>query len=87
MPIYNLMEDAATAEISRAQVWQWVRHGARMNDGRNVTAELVQPTIAEQLEKIPAERGRASDTKTGNYALAAKPVRGHDDDAPSSPSF
>ena len=34
MPIYNLMEDAATAEISRTQVWQWVRHGARLDDGR-----------------------------------------------------
>src|SRR5262245_10766006 len=36
VPIYNLMEDAATAEISRTQVWQWVRHGARLNDGRVV---------------------------------------------------
>ena len=34
VPIYNLMEDAATAEISRTQVWQWVHHGARLNDGR-----------------------------------------------------
>ena len=34
VPIYNLMEDAATAEISRAQVWQWLRHGARLDDGR-----------------------------------------------------
>ena len=52
VPIYNLMEDAATAEISRAQVWQWVRHGAHMNDGRTVTAELVQQTIAQQLERF-----------------------------------
>ncbi len=41
VPIYNLMEDAATAEICRAQVWQWVRHGAKLQDGRPVTAELV----------------------------------------------
>src|SRR5256886_15505561 len=38
VPIYDLMEDAATAEISRAQVWQWLRHGARMESGRPVTA-------------------------------------------------
>ncbi len=47
VPIYNLMEDAATAEICRAQVWQWVKHGAKMNDGRPVTAELVKRTIAD----------------------------------------
>ena len=47
VPIYNLMEDAATAEICRAQVWQWVKHGARLNDGRPVTAELVKSVIAD----------------------------------------
>src|SRR5580692_1483362 len=47
VPIYNLMEDAATAEICRAQVWQWVKHGAKLNDGRPVTAELVKRTIAD----------------------------------------
>src|SRR5277367_1105110 len=41
VPIYNLMEDAATAEICRAQVWQWVKHGSKLEDGRVVTAELV----------------------------------------------
>ena len=41
VPLYNLMEDAATAEISRAQVWQWIRHGATLDDGRRVDAELV----------------------------------------------
>ena len=41
VPIYNLMEDAATAEISRAQVWQWVRHHAKLSDGRTITEELV----------------------------------------------
>ena len=45
VPIYNLMEDAATAEISRTQVWQWLKHGARLNDGRPVTPELVRQTI------------------------------------------
>jgi malate synthase len=52
VPIYNLMEDAATAEISRTQLWQWVRHGAKMDDGKVVDAELVSKTIPQQLDKI-----------------------------------
>jgi malate synthase len=56
VPIYNLMEDAATAEISRSQVWQWVKHGARMSDGRVVTAEFVKSVIAEEKAKL-AGRG------------------------------
>jgi len=47
VPLYNLMEDAATAEISRSQVWQWVRHGARLADGRVVTEALVRQVMAE----------------------------------------
>jgi len=47
VPIYNLMEDAATAEISRAQVWQWVRHGVTLSDGRTVTPLLAWATLAE----------------------------------------
>jgi malate synthase len=46
VPIYNLMEDAATAEISRSQVWQWLQHGAKLSDGRRVTEKLVRQTIA-----------------------------------------
>jgi malate synthase len=46
------MEDAATSEIARSQVWQWIRHGVRLEDGREVTAELVRATIDEELEKI-----------------------------------
>ncbi len=52
VPIYNLMEDAATAEISRAQVWQWVKHGAKMTDGRRVTPELVKSAIAEVSARL-----------------------------------
>ena len=52
VPLYYLMEDAATAEISRTQVWQWVKHRAKMSDGRDVTAELVKQIIQEELEKI-----------------------------------
>jgi malate synthase len=51
VPIYNLMEDAATAEISRSQVWQWVRHGATLSDGRPVTQGLVESIIAQEMEK------------------------------------
>ena len=56
VPIYNLMEDAATAEICRAQVWQWVKHGSRLDDGRVVTAEMVRQATAEQLARLGAER-------------------------------
>ena len=71
VPIYNLMEDAATAEISRSQVWHWVQHGAKMNDGRTVTADLVRETIPQQLEKI---RGLIGPERydTGKFDLAAK---------------
>ena len=55
--IYGLMEDAATAEISRAQVWQWIRHGEVLDDGRPITPELVRELAAEELEKIRAEIG------------------------------
>jgi len=55
--IYNLMEDAATAEISRSQVWQWVRHGATLDTGERVTPELVRRLEDEELEKIRQEIG------------------------------
>jgi malate synthase len=46
------MEDAATAEISRSQVWQWVRYGAKMTDGRPITPELVQQVIREEMDHL-----------------------------------
>jgi malate synthase len=52
VPIYNLMEDAATAEISRAQVWQWMRHGAKLEDGRTITPAMVRGMIHEHVEKL-----------------------------------
>jgi len=55
--IYGLMEDAATAEIARGQVWQWIRHGATLDDGRQITAELVRELEDSELEKIRAEIG------------------------------
>ncbi len=71
VPIYNLMEDAATAEISRTQIWQWVRHGARLDDGRTIDAELVRQTIPQQLEKIRGQLGAAR-YDGGKFALAAR---------------
>ena len=56
VPIYNLMEDAATAEISRAQVWQWVKHGARFGDGSPITGSLVRSVIVEQKSKLKGPR-------------------------------
>ncbi|TAK83598.1 MAG: malate synthase A [Aquabacterium sp.] len=55
VPIHNLMEDAATAEISRSQVWQWIRSPkGKLEDGTKVTAELVRKLIAEELPKVKA---------------------------------
>ncbi|HEY8694014.1 MAG TPA: malate synthase A, partial [Chloroflexota bacterium] len=55
--IYNLMEDAATAEISRSQVWQWVRHGAALAEGPRVSRDLVQETIQEELARLRQQIG------------------------------
>jgi malate synthase len=55
--INNLMEDAATAEIARSQVWQWIRHGVTLEDGRVVTRELVRTILDEELAKIRAAVG------------------------------
>ena len=52
VPLYNLMEDAATAEISRTQVWQWVHHEALLDDGRIVSPALVQRCIGEEVERL-----------------------------------
>src|SRR5256886_15596522 len=57
VPINDLMEDAATAEISRAQVWQWLHHGARLQDGRPVNAAMVQQIIAELVQALPERVG------------------------------
>src|SRR5262245_15157626 len=57
VPLHHLMEDAATAEISRTQVWQWLRHGARLADGRAIDLALVRATLADELAKRRAELG------------------------------
>jgi malate synthase len=73
VPIHNLMEDAATAEISRAQLWQWVRHGSVLDDGRPVTLALVREVMREELAKIRVEVGDA-DFESGHYEHAARLV-------------
>jgi malate synthase len=56
VPIYNLMEDAATAEICRAQVWQWLKHGARMSNGNIVTEALVKQIIKDRATELGGDR-------------------------------
>jgi malate synthase len=70
VPIHNLMEDAATAEISRSQVWQWIRTPKGvLDDGRKVTAEMVRQMIPEELAKVKEVAGNG-DSPT--YARAAE---------------
>lgn len=70
VPINNLMEDAATAEISRAQVWQWARHPKGiLDDGRKVTLDLFDQLLAEEMEKIEAA---VDPQRTPNYRRAAQ---------------
>ena len=70
VPIFNLMEDAATSEISRAQVWQWIRHPyGNLSDGRKVTKELFRQVLDEELAKIKAQIGDAA-YATGKFQLA-----------------
>jgi malate synthase len=67
VPIHDLMEDAATAEISRSQVWQWIRSPkGKLEDGRKVTAELVRALIPEELAKVKAAVG--GDTRSYDRA-------------------
>ena len=57
VPIYNLMEDAATAEISRAQVWQWIHQRATLDEGGHVTAEMFREQLAAEMERVRSEVG------------------------------
>lgn len=62
--IFNLMEDAATAEISRTQIWQWIRNNAVLDDGTQVTAELVRKIADEELTVIADELGHDAYAKS-----------------------
>ena len=71
VPIYNLMEDAATAEISRAQLWQWAHHGARLNDGALVDPAVVSAAIAKSREDTRKRLG-AEAFAASKFELAAE---------------
>jgi malate synthase len=69
--LYNLMEDAATAEISRAQVWQWIHTKAKLEDGRTITPELYKQILPEELIKIKQYVGEERYEK-GKFTLATE---------------
>ncbi|HLS85283.1 MAG TPA: malate synthase A, partial [Burkholderiales bacterium] len=72
VPVFNLMEDAATAEISRSQIWQWIRSPKGvLEDGRKVTAELFRELLAEELPKVRGHLGEAA-YSAGKYEEGAK---------------
>jgi len=71
VPLYHLMEDAATAEICRAQLWQWLRHGARTSDGQPVTVERFDRLLSAELDRIHEEVGAARLTH-GVFPTAAR---------------
>ncbi len=72
VPVFNLMEDAATAEISRSQIWQWIRSPKGvLDDGRKVTVELFRALLKEELPKVKSYLGDDA-WKAGKYEEAAK---------------
>src|SRR5467141_1927694 len=71
VPLYHLMEDAATAEICRAQLWQWLRHGARTSDGQPVTVERFDRLLSAELDRLHDEVGAARLTN-GVFPTAAR---------------
>ncbi len=71
VPIYNMMEDAATAEISRAQIWQFIRYGVALEGGITVTPEWFQTVYAEEMDKVRAEVGEKA-WAAGRFPEASK---------------
>lgn len=71
VPIYGLMEDAATAEISRASIWQWIRHGVKLSNGKAVTKTFFEALLAEEIEAVKEEVGEAR-FRAGRFEEAAK---------------
>ena len=58
VPLYHLMEDAATAEISRTQIWQWQKHNAVLEGGGQVTREMAERVLDEEMQVVAREIGR-----------------------------
>ncbi len=71
VPLYHLMEDAATAEISRTQLWQWMRYGAKLDDGRVITQQLYHELLPQVMAKIEEEVGTER-FQGGHYQRASK---------------
>jgi malate synthase len=72
VPVFNHMEDAATAEISRSQIWQWIRSSKGvLADGRKVTVELFRELLAEELPKVRVHLGEPA-WRSGKYEEAAR---------------
>ncbi len=71
VPIYGLMEDAATAEISRASIWQWIQHGKALDNGQVVTNELFEQYLAEEINVVKAEVGEQR-YNSGRFEEAAE---------------
>ena len=71
VPLYNLMEDAATAEISRAQLWQWIKNNAVLNDGRKITNDLFLEILDEEMLSIKNEI-KEDNFNSGKFELASK---------------
>jgi len=69
VPLYDLMEDAATAEISRTQVWQWIRHAARLEDGRTIDRPLVREALDQTMNRLHEQLGDER-VQHGNFVLA-----------------
>jgi malate synthase len=74
VPIYNLMEDAATAEISRAQIWQWLRYGATLDNGQKVTPQFFERALKEEMARVKKELGARAYAQ-GRFAEAIKLFR------------
>jgi len=72
VPLFNLMEDAATAEISRAQLWQWVHHHAKLTDGRTVDVPLVEGMIDDELKR---QKNAVDEERYAAYEKAAELMR------------
>ncbi len=70
VPLYDLMEDAATAEISRTQVWQWLRHGAKLEDGRTITPDLYAAVRDEELAAVRRQVGETA-WRSGRFERAS----------------
>lgn len=70
VPLYHLMEDAATAEISRAQVWQWVHHRAPLDDGQTVTPALVKATLDDEVAALRKAGAAEANPEAFDQAVA-----------------